>query len=584
LALALAGAALGASLPHEAAAQPSIDVAGLIKLVEEQPADMDRATWKEKRRDAAKRLGTIRDKRAVATLSKLAETETFDIIGEIAIQGLGQLGDASAVPVLQRIAADISREKSQRELARKTLAKLGAPVADGGTGSGSGSGSASGSGSGGSGGKRPPSTPPARENPDRGSSGSSSNGSAGDDGEGGGEDGGEGAEAREDAIPASSALLGSSEDIPAGPVWAPEILAASERLTLGAGSAQLSYDTVRKRPSFDADLAAAYERRVEEERRTLAWGGDAHVVAGYVNPDGDGSNRGAVVTAQAHGEARFYSGQLYGIGQALTGFQMTYLSIDRADPNADDTKDARLSADLSVALGGGYGRVLDIGAQLRVRRLARALEANRALGRPIDAETARQLQSAWWALRGARSARRLLTSTVAILRKAGVLLGEPDAGLTYELLAVLRDGQLADRPSGLDAWLGFGEGFLLREDDPAVPEGRVEQLVARARFGKQSEDTLTDLSAEGFGRLAVFTGDAPAPWALGVGVGFVFMVARQQRSQRRQRKQEDRQHLREQHQRHRRTRRRHPQALIEPWLVNELAEGPQQREIGRAHV
>ncbi|NJO12522.1 MAG: HEAT repeat domain-containing protein [Gammaproteobacteria bacterium] len=77
----------------------------MVKLVEEQPADMDRTTWKEKRRDAAKRLGTIRDKRSVATLAKVAETETFDIIGEIAIQGLGQLGDPSAVPVLQRIAA-----------------------------------------------------------------------------------------------------------------------------------------------------------------------------------------------------------------------------------------------------------------------------------------------------------------------------------------------------------------------------------------------------------------------------------------------------------------------------------------------
>jgi hypothetical protein len=505
---------------------------------------MDRTTWKEKRRDAAKRLGTIRDKRAVATLSKLAETETFDIIGEIAIQGLGQLGDPSAVPVLQRIAADISREKSQRELARKTLAKLGAPVGDGGaaagagsaagtggaggagsgaaggaaasgagsgaaTGAGSSAGSGAAAGSGTSGGRRP--APPPRQDPP-------ATASAADDDDDGDNDedrvGGEGGEG--DGTTASTALLGDDSAIPAGPTWAPEVLAAAERLTLGAGSAQLTYDTVRKRPSFDADLSAAYDRRVEEERRVLAWGGDAHVVAGYVNPDGDGANRGAVVTAEAHGEARFYSGKLFGIGQALTGFQMTYLSIDRADPNADDTKDVRLSADLSVALGGGYGRTLDIGAQLRVKRLARALEANRALGRPIDAETARQLQATWWALRGARSARQLLTATVAVLRKAGILLGEPDAGLTYEMLAVLRDGQLVDRPSGFDAWLGFGEGFLLREEDPAVADGRVEQLVARARFGKQSEDTLTDLAAEGFARLAVFTGDEPAPWALGV--------------------------------------------------------------------
>ena len=245
-------------------------------------------------------------------------------------------------------------------------------------------------------------------------------------------------------------------------------------------------------------------------------GGEARLIAGYVDPDGDGSSRGSVLTAQAHGEARFYSGKLYGIGQAVTALQMTYLSIDRVDPAANDTKDVRLAADLSLALGVGYGRVLDVGAQLRVRRLARALEANRALGRPIDEQTSRELQSAWWALRDTRSARRLLTATVAILRKAGVLLGEPDAGLTYEMLAVLRDGQLTDRPSGFDAWLGFGEGFLYREDEPAVVDGRVEQLLARARFGQQTADGIADLSAEGFGRLALFTGELPAPWALGV--------------------------------------------------------------------
>lgn len=330
------------------------------------------------------------------------------------------------------------------------------------------------------------------------------------------DDQGDSGDGLRDEPPPSSALLGESGDIPTGPTWQPEVLAAYERLTLAAGSAQLSYDTVRKRPSFDADVAANYSRRVEEERRVLAWGGDARVVAGYVNPDGDGANRGGVVSVSGNGEARFYSGKLYGIGQAVGNLQMTYLSIDRVDPNADDTKDVRTSADLSVALGAGYGRVLDVGAQLRVRRLTRALEANRALGRPIDEETARQLQSTWWALRGARSERRLLTATVAILRKAGVLLSEPDAGLTYELLTVLRDGQLADRPSGLDVWLGFGEGYLLREEEPGVADGRVEQLLLRARFGQQSEDTLTDLSAEGFGRLALFTGDLPSPWAIGV--------------------------------------------------------------------
>src|SRR5512144_2977088 len=98
------------------------DVPALIKLIDNQPSDMDRSTWKEKRRDAARKLGQSKDKRATPVLSRLAETETFDIIGDIAIEGLGYLNDQSAVPTLQRVLADTSRDKSSRDLAKKSLA------------------------------------------------------------------------------------------------------------------------------------------------------------------------------------------------------------------------------------------------------------------------------------------------------------------------------------------------------------------------------------------------------------------------------------------------------------------------------
>src|SRR5690349_15998380 len=109
-----------------AAHAQNVDVPGLVKLIENQPADMDRPAWKEKRRDAAKKLAQSKDKKAVPELIKLADTETFDIIGEIAIEGLGNLGDASAVPTLQKIANDPARAPHQKNLAKKALAKLGA--------------------------------------------------------------------------------------------------------------------------------------------------------------------------------------------------------------------------------------------------------------------------------------------------------------------------------------------------------------------------------------------------------------------------------------------------------------------------
>ena len=59
------------------------------------------------------------------------------------------------------------------------------------------------------------------------------------------------------------------------------------------------------------------------------------------------------------------------------------------DPT-QDLRDSRLTVDLQVAIGGGYGRVIDVGGAIRVRRLSRTLDDARALGRPIDAAIARK--------------------------------------------------------------------------------------------------------------------------------------------------------------------------------------------------
>nr|MDQ3370313.1 hypothetical protein [Myxococcota bacterium] len=309
---------------------------------------------------------------------------------------------------------------------------------------------------------------------------------------------------------------------PGLPVMLDDTLAAYERLTVAGGIATFNYDTVRKRLAFDADVAGSYAKRIEREK--LAWGMDlgAHLVAGLINPEGRAQNRGAQLTITGIGEVRFYSGMLYGVGKAAVGGQLTYVSdVDDDNPDAD-FKDSRTTLDLQVALGGGYGRLLDVGGAIRVRRLSRALDAASALGKPIDAATAKRLELTWWSLRGARSTYDALIATVAILREAGILLGEPDAGLTYEILNVLRDSQLFLRPSGLDLQLAVSEGYLVRPNDingnpsAAGQEGRVEQLLALAGYGRQLDEDKLELSGHGYARLRLFApDDQPSPWALG---------------------------------------------------------------------
>jgi hypothetical protein len=526
----LGAAALAAVVAVSPARAQPADVAAQIKLVDTQPADMDRSTWKDKRRDAARKLGQSKDKRAVPVLIKLAEAETFDIIGEIAIEGLGNLGDGAAVPVLQRIAGDASRDKGQRDLARKALAKLGAEPGGsgkaGGTAATSGSAGPSGSGgTSGTGGVGGPGGPggPGGATTTGGTAGASgtTTGATGTGKSTTGDPRKRTGDATAELGGAGDRLLGggsSSNELPALPALADDALAAYERVTFAGGTANLGYDTARKRVDFDADVAGQYQKRVERE--TMAWGvnAGAHVVAGYINPDGPALSRGLELDVTADGEARFYSGRVYGIGRAAAATQVNYVSD--VDPNnpGNTLKDTRFTADLQVALGGGYGRVLDVGAAIRVRRLTRTLDAARALGKPINAALARRLELTWWALRGERSTYRALVTTVAILREAGVLLGEPDAGLGYEILNVLRDSQLYLRPSGFDLQLLIGEGYLQRPDQPPPTEsGRVEQLLAAASYGAQLDDDKLELSGGGYARLRLFAPDnVPAPWAAGV--------------------------------------------------------------------
>ena len=66
--------------------------------------------------------------------------------------------------------------------------------------------------------------------------------------------------------------------------------------------------------------------------------------------------------------------KVYGVGRAAVGSQIYYISVkDGNDPN-NDINDTRMTADLQIALGGGYGSLLDVGGAIRVRRLARGSE------------------------------------------------------------------------------------------------------------------------------------------------------------------------------------------------------------------
>jgi hypothetical protein len=395
----------------------------------------------------------------------MIETEQFDVVAEIAIEALGKLGDQRAVPALQAIAGDGSRDRYVREAARKSLRQLGAA------------------------GKAPADTktPRAPPEPDRPAP----------------------------AADLGAGLGGARADVPDGPTFESDVLGATERLTFAVGAARLQYDTARERPSFDGDLAARYERTHDTPSRGIRYGGDGALVAGVVDYPGDGSSsRAAVLAAGGDAEARFYvsGGELYGLVQGAAQLSFAYNRTVYSGPTFVNNK--RFNADLHAGIGVGRGRVLEVGEALRLRRIEKVLEDARMLGRPITGDLAERVLRTWWALRDEQGAHRRLTATVAILREAGVLLGEPDASTTYKILQVLLDGQLDRRPSGLDVRLAVAESYLIRDSDTNLEDGRIETLLVAARYGQQTATGEHELVGEAFARYRILGDDGdPTPWA-----------------------------------------------------------------------
>lgn len=471
--------------PRQAVAE-EVDVDALIQLIRVKPRGMSRPEWKEQRRDAVKKLGRAGDKSAVPVLIEVVETEEFDIVGEFAIEALGKLGDQRAVPVLRKVAADRSRERQVRTLAEKALSRLGAsPEESGGSGEEDGGKGA----------------PEEKENGGQTGAGET------------------GTDLLTSPGPGGSLIGASSASIPSGPQFQDDVLGATEHLTLAAGAASLQYDTIRSNPSFDGQLRASYERGVDRKSWAYRYGGEVKAAGGatdYDNPDAD--SKFLSLSSVATAEARFYlNGQpIYGLLQGAGGFSFLGAVVDRPDDD-DSVEEYRSNFDVHVGLGVGYGRMLDVGEALRLRRIERVLRRARVLGRPITADLAERIMSAWWSLRGELGAHRRLVVTVAMLREAGVLLGEPDAGTSYEILQVLLDGQLTHRLRGFDAHLGVSESFLYRDDETPTEDGRIESVLAKLRYGRQNESGAHELQAECNARYRILGEDTdPAPWEASV--------------------------------------------------------------------
>lgn len=382
-------------LPSVAHSQPQ-DVGELISLLKKRPSDMNEDMWREKRREAARTLGRMGNKKAVKPLIRVVERERFDAIAEISIDSLGRLGDKRAIPALRKVYNDSSRDRYARDAAETALRRLGANP---------------------QGGNLP------RED---------SGGGGGGDKSGGFRNGG-GGKARA-ANKGEFPLPEDDEDLkaPKGPGVANDVIAAHENWTLAVGSLDLTFNEVDNQPQLLGAVSARHQRGLEKSGFGYSLDTSFGMLGAVHDNDlGTGNNISYVLdmAVSATGEARLYFGNakgvfLHGAGGALLGFRGIKVQ-DETNPRAD--LDALFN--LTLGLGPGYGRVVNTGEAMRLRRIEQVLKSHGILGRPINAAVARRMFSAWWGLRDELGTRRRLLATLQILRERGVLLAAPDSTL-----------------------------------------------------------------------------------------------------------------------------------------------------------
>jgi hypothetical protein len=426
-----------------------------IELLRTRPTGMDEREWRSKRREAARELGDVRDKRAVDALIEVAETERYDVLLSIAVEGLGKQGDPRALPALQRIHADRSVDKFVRDQAAEAIRTLGdtprddARLVSGEVSSGDSTGNVT-------------------TGPQLGAMGAAS--------------------APDEALP---------EPKRRRPL--PDNLRARDRsLDLVMGSLDLSVNTAWQQQPVLADAGLGVVARYVDERNQWGWSAKGALTGSLRNgdyrraPDPDTANdpndpgdtgNTLYIREQLAGqlEAHYYFGRtdvhLFAALGADQRFTMLRIDDDGDDDSRDEAalRDNRFALDLAPAGGVGWGRNLNAGSEMRVDAIEKLLREENILARDIDAEGKRAIQDAIYLVANDRASYPRLAHTLETLRGRGYLVRAPSPRLVYRLIRAIDDPSYVQRPKGPLVRAGFvyaipikqGD-YLLRSQDSAV--------------------------------------------------------------------------------------------------------------------
>ena len=127
----LCAARASAAEPTDKGTQASDDKASsaeaqqLLTILQGKPSGMSMDDWRARRREVARELGELRERAAVPTLLNIIKRERFDVILEISIGALANIGDERAIKPLKRLLTDPTVDTFVRDAAAQALRRLG---------------------------------------------------------------------------------------------------------------------------------------------------------------------------------------------------------------------------------------------------------------------------------------------------------------------------------------------------------------------------------------------------------------------------------------------------------------------------
>jgi hypothetical protein len=446
--------ALGFLAPTLAEAAPIDDE---IQLLRARPTGMEEAEWRRQRREVARELGETRNPKAVEALIEVVETERYDAVLSIAIEGLGKQGDPQALPALQKVYADRSFDTFVRDQAATAIKALGGTPRD-----------------------------DARLTGEvEGSSGTSEEGLVS-----GTQLGTMGAaSAPDDALPT-----------PKRKKPLPDNLRARDRaFGLAVGSLDLRINTLDANQPISADAGLGVNARYVDDRHGWGWSANGvlsgsivngdHVPTPNPNPGNDGDVGNSLWIREAvagSAEAHVYFKQTdwhafigLGLSQRLNVLQVGG-DGDPGNGDEEQLSDTRFALDVVPAAGLGWGRYLNAGADLMVDAIITTLKAENILARPIDEPGRKAIQYAVFSFANDRASYPRMAAALAVLREKGYLARSPSPRLIYRLIRIMDDPSYVERMEGPRVRVGFLFGFPIGQSGYLGPFGNQVTDTAQA--------------------------------------------------------------------------------------------------------